>query len=146
MKVYLDTCTIQRPLDDQSQPRIALETTAVLAILSRFEAGALELVVSDITIFEVDENPYTARRLYAYGVIQRALQVIPITTALAQRAKELEFFGIKALDALHVAAAEVPPVDYFCTCDDRLYRKLKRTTVAIAHVVTPVEFIQEVML
>jgi len=33
MKLYLDTCCLQRPLDDQRQARIRLETEAILALL-----------------------------------------------------------------------------------------------------------------
>ena len=34
MRIYLDTCSLQRPLDDRHQVRIALEAEAVLAILA----------------------------------------------------------------------------------------------------------------
>jgi len=33
MKLYLDTCCLQRPLDDQRQARIRLEAEAILALL-----------------------------------------------------------------------------------------------------------------
>lgn len=36
-KIYLDTCCLNRPFDDQTQERIRLESEAVLAILSRIE-------------------------------------------------------------------------------------------------------------
>lgn len=29
MKVYLDICCLKRPFDDQSQPRIAVESAAI---------------------------------------------------------------------------------------------------------------------
>lgn len=35
MKIYLDMCCLSRPCDDQSQPRIRVETEAVLAILDK---------------------------------------------------------------------------------------------------------------
>jgi predicted nucleic acid-binding protein len=34
--------------------------------------------------------------------------------------------GIKPMDAVHVALAEAAGVDFFCSCDDGLVRKLKR--------------------
>jgi hypothetical protein len=34
MRIYLDMCCLKRPFDDQSQPRIRLETEAVLALLA----------------------------------------------------------------------------------------------------------------
>jgi hypothetical protein len=33
MRVYLDACCLQRPLDDRSQPRVNVEAEAVLTIL-----------------------------------------------------------------------------------------------------------------
>jgi hypothetical protein len=47
MKVYLDNCCLQRPLDDKSQIRIALEAEAVLSILAICESGILELISSE---------------------------------------------------------------------------------------------------
>jgi predicted nucleic acid-binding protein len=47
MRISLDTCSLQRPLDDKTQIRIILEADAVLGILGLCEAGALELVSSD---------------------------------------------------------------------------------------------------
>ncbi len=44
MKIYLDNCAIQRPLDDKSQIRIALESEAVLGIISLFELKTIELL------------------------------------------------------------------------------------------------------
>ena len=44
IRIYLDTCSIQRPLDSKTQIRIALEAEAVLGILALCEEGAVELV------------------------------------------------------------------------------------------------------
>jgi hypothetical protein len=41
-KIYLDTCCLNRPFDDQTQERIRLESEAMLAILSRIEKGEWE--------------------------------------------------------------------------------------------------------
>ena len=51
MRVYLDTCSLQRPLDDKTHARIALEAEAVLAILALCEHGSLTLISSDIISF-----------------------------------------------------------------------------------------------
>ena len=45
-KIYLDVCCLNRPFDDQSQPRIRLEAQAVLAILDRVSEGKWECVSS----------------------------------------------------------------------------------------------------
>ena len=54
MKVYLDLCAIQRPLDTPYQVRIVLEAEAVLGILSICDAGQIELVSSEALEYETD--------------------------------------------------------------------------------------------
>ena len=34
MRLYLDICCLKRPFDDQAQPRIRIETEAVLGLLA----------------------------------------------------------------------------------------------------------------
>ncbi|MBI3153485.1 MAG: hypothetical protein HYZ21_15235 [Chloroflexi bacterium] len=55
-KIYLDTCCIQRPLDNKSQLRIVLEAEAVLGILSLVEANKVDLIASEILSFETNRN------------------------------------------------------------------------------------------
>ena len=61
MKIYFDTCSLQRPLDSKTQTRIALEAEAVLGVLSLCEAGEIDLVSSDVLLFETRRNPHTTR-------------------------------------------------------------------------------------
>lgn len=77
-------------------------------------------------------------------LLNRASIFVRLTDEVEQRAKILERFGIKALDALHLAFAEAEKVDYFCSCDDRLVRKAKTLPNLVAKIVTPLELIQEV--
>ncbi|MCX7113610.1 MAG: hypothetical protein NTX45_26680 [Proteobacteria bacterium] len=60
--IYLDTCSIQRPLDDKSQPRIYLEAEAILAILQLVEAKELELLSSDVLGYEISKIPSINRQ------------------------------------------------------------------------------------
>ena len=53
MKLYLDTCSLQRPLDNKSELRILLESEAVLGLLTLCESGAAELVSSEVLIAQV---------------------------------------------------------------------------------------------
>lgn len=41
VRVYLDMCSIQRPLDTKSQVRISVEAEAILGLLSLSESGQL---------------------------------------------------------------------------------------------------------
>ena len=51
MKIYLDCCSLQRPFDDKSQPRIAVEAEAVLIILTMYESNQLTLISSEALHF-----------------------------------------------------------------------------------------------
>ena len=145
MRVYLDTCRLQRPLDDKTHARIALEAEAVLAILALCEHGSLTLVSSDIISFEISQNPHPQRRTFVLEILEQAYEVVILTDDISQRAKVFEHQGIKAIDALHLASAEATKADFFCTCDDRLYRRTKSMPSIGVKVVTPLELAQEVI-
>jgi hypothetical protein len=46
MKIYLDMCSIQRPLDTKNQVRVAMEAEALLSILALCAAGYATLLAS----------------------------------------------------------------------------------------------------
>ena len=62
-RVYLDMCSLKRPFDDQRQPRVREEATAVAGIVARAEAGEIALVRSPADLVENDANPREDRRL-----------------------------------------------------------------------------------
>ena len=121
-RVYLDTSFLNRPFDDQSQVRIKLETEAFLAILARIEGGSFELVGSSVLNYEVDANPSRERRERLRTFLDLARHFVEADDLLKARAIELSELGFRALDALHVAAAERAS-DYLLTVDDQLLTK-----------------------
>lgn len=145
MRIYLDNCSIQRPLDDKSQVRIALEAEAVLSIITLSQQRKVELIHSDALEYEIDRTPNAQRKLFAAEVLQNTTLRIPFTEAVITRAKDLEQFGLKPLDALHFASAEAAKAQYFCTCDDRFIKRLRMLPKSTLTVVTPLELIQEVV-
>ncbi len=44
MKIYVDNCALQRPLDDKNQIRIATEAEAILGVISLCETEEIELI------------------------------------------------------------------------------------------------------
>lgn len=60
MVLYLDMCCIKRPFDDQSQPRIRLESEAVVTMLAA-ESAALRFVRSAALFLENEQNPLPFR-------------------------------------------------------------------------------------
>ena len=59
MRIYLDTCCLQRPFDDQTQPRIRVEAEDLLAVLAAIEAGDCVLLTSEALEFEIHAFPTT---------------------------------------------------------------------------------------
>jgi hypothetical protein len=47
MKVYLDACSLQRPLDNRNQIRVTLDAEAILGVLKLCETGQIELISSE---------------------------------------------------------------------------------------------------
>jgi len=72
VKVYLDLCAIQRPLDIPNKVRIVLEAEAVLGILSLCDAGQIGLVSSEALVYETEQNPLPIRREHSYSVLAKA--------------------------------------------------------------------------
>ncbi len=144
MRVYLDLCSIQRPLDTPSQVRIAVEAEAILGVLALCEMGQLDLVASAALVFEAERNPNPTRRRYAFQVLTKAKFFIRTETEVEARAHALVSKGIRTLDALHLASAEAIRTDFFCTCDDRFLKRAREVVVPPTKVVSPLELIAEV--
>jgi predicted nucleic acid-binding protein len=143
MRIYLDTCSLQRPLDSKTQIRIVLEADAVLGILALSEAKIVELVSSDALLFEVSRTPNVTRQEYAYEMLSRAKTFIALDAQVEQRARELNAMSIKPLDALHLASAEAADAS-FCTCDDRLLKKTQEIEGLRTRVLSPLDVIEEI--
>ena len=141
MNVYLDTSALNRIFDDQSQPRIFLEASAMLLVFGLIEKRIISIVSSDVLAYENIRNPYAERKIFVTSVLRKARMIQTLNDSLAKRAQVIEVMGIKGLDALHLACAERLKVDYFVTCDDRMIQKYTGTIV----VVNPVELTMHVL-
>lgn len=144
MQIYLDACSLQRPFDDRSQPRINIEAEAVLTILRLAEAGDLELLSSEALDFEIDRIPNRYRKVQAAKMLELASNRIELNEAIEIQADGFVKAGIKPLDALHLASAIWKQADYFCTCDDRLLKKCNKLNQLAIKIVSPLQLIGEV--
>jgi hypothetical protein len=72
MRIYLDMCCLKRPFDDQSQPRIRLETETVMALLAA-ESATVDYIRSAALRLENRQNPIRVRVL---GVAELAEEVL----------------------------------------------------------------------
>jgi predicted nucleic acid-binding protein len=141
VKIYLDTSVYNRPFDDQTQPRIWLETLAFALILQMIETESIQLITSSVLEFENDQNPFELRRRWVTRCSQLASSRHEVDEDIKQRGEELEQQGLEAIDALHVACAEAVGSEYFLTCDDQLLRRYHDNRL---EVLNPVDFVVRV--
>lgn len=141
MRIYLDTCSLNRPWDDQTQVRIHLEAEAVIYIIDAARRGTEELITSDYLLAEILDNPDPQRRADVLALIQSAAAHVTQRPFIDARATQLSAHQITGYDALHVAAAEIARCDFLLTTDDRLIRRCARAGAAIqVKVLNPSEF------
>jgi predicted nucleic acid-binding protein len=139
-KIYLDTSAYSRPFDDQTQPKIFLESQAVVIILQMVETKMVELISSSVLEYENSRNPYPIKQEAMSRYLQIAGFRQEVNEEIRQRAEQLEQNGLKAVDALHIACAEAVGSDYFITCDKRL---INRCSGLAMKVINPVNFVLE---
>lgn len=144
MRIYLDMCSLQRPLDTKTQVRVAVEAEAILSIITLWEAGEVELVSSFALVFEAEQIPLAERRAYILEALSKANLSIARSQSIEEQAQRFVEVGIKPLDALHLAAAIAAQADYFCTCDDRFLRRAKEAETGLVKVVSPLELVTEI--
>jgi predicted nucleic acid-binding protein len=144
MRLYLDSCSLQRPLDNKDQIRIMLEAEAVLVIIALCEMGHIYLVSSDVLLFENQQITDASRREFALEVLRKADLFSQLDQRIENRAKEFADAGIMPLDAMHLASAVNAEANYFCTCDDKLLKKAKALCEPKMKIVTPIEFLEEI--
>jgi predicted nucleic acid-binding protein len=144
VKLYLDLCAWNRPLDDLSQPRVNLEAQAVILILEACERGRHDLVTSTALEVENAQNPDGERRAKIAELLKRTAGRVDHNSALDQRVQELVRLGFQAFDAYHVASAESARCDRLVTTDDRLLKAAGRSAGIIQVQVTgPLQLIAE---
>jgi len=145
-KIYLDTCCLNRPFDDQTQERIRLESEAVLAIISRIEKGEWDWIGSEVLIDEIEQTPDTRKLSRARLLSGFIRQMVEVGKAEITRSKELQREGFKEFDSLHLACAETTKADVFLSTDDRLLKLAKRVSRRLkVRVMNPLAWVEEMI-
>lgn len=143
MKLYLDNCTLNRPFDDQTQPRIAREAEAVERVLERIRGGIDAMVDSSALRDENLVCPDEWRRGEVTRLRKLAHAFQRLDDDVAGSARELVGTGFLPFDALHLALAEASAADYFLTTDDSLSRRATSVEGLRVKVVNPLEYMKE---
>lgn len=142
MKIYIDNCVIQRPLDDQTQIRIATESEAILGILQLWEIGEIEIIGSEALELEISKIPQLEKLTFSNEILNRMSEIVIVSDEVEKRAREfVDKYNLKAFDALHLACAEEAKVDYLCTCDDKFIKKARRVENLKTTILSPLELV-----
>jgi predicted nucleic acid-binding protein len=121
-----------------------LESEAVLGIISYNDTRQIEILSSEALQYEGGQSPWAIRKEHTKAVLSKSSAFIKVTNESRNRAEEIIHFGIKPLDALHIAFADSGKADYFCTCDDRLLKNAKEIADLKVVIFDPVALIQEI--
>jgi len=137
--IYLDNCCFNRPYDDQTQPKVAIETLAKLHIQELVHKRELDIVWSYILKFENSRNIFEAKRAAIERWEQISTRFVKKSDAVIALAREIAATGIKPADSLHIACAITAQCDYMITVDNRVL-KYRDSRIIICN---PVDFINE---
>ncbi|MGV7224533.1 MAG: hypothetical protein ACQ9MH_23825 [Nitrospinales bacterium] len=72
MNVYLDLCVYNRPFDDQTQPRIMMETLGVIIIMALVSSGEIKTINSFALEYENLKNPELENKMIVSDMLQLA--------------------------------------------------------------------------
>jgi predicted nucleic acid-binding protein len=132
-------------LDDQTHPRIKVETEAVLAVLTVVQSGEIHLLSSEVLEYEIRRIPNESRRKEAMAMLALAKIHLELDDDVEILAESFERFGIHSMDAMHLAFASTAKADFFSTTDDQFLRKAQQIQDLECKVLSMFELIQEVV-
>ena len=142
-RVYLDSCSLNRLTDDQTQARIRTEAEAVTRILDLVSAGEVTWIGSSFVHVELSRNSNLAKRATSLDLLMLATEFAAPDSATYQRALVLQAEGYGNFDALHLALAEQSGAEWLITVDDRfLNRAARRPGSPLPTVLNPIDWIQ----
>ncbi len=119
LKIYLDTCCLNRPFDDQKQYQIRLESEAIIIILLNLYSGKWEWIGSEIIDLEINKTPNVERKYRLKLLSAYINKRILIQHKDLERVKNLQKLGFHLFDALHIACAESAKADILLTTDKK---------------------------
>ena len=145
LKVYLDTCCVNRLFDAQIQARVQRETQAITRILDCFLTRQWYWLSSEILEDEVNANPNPERRAQVRSVMEHVNQTFSVRIEEQTRSEELGVLGFRHNDALHIACAESGGADVLLTTDDRMLSLAKQHRAQLrGRVENPYTWLQEI--
>lgn len=141
----MDVCCYNRPMDDQTQERVHVETEAIFYILKNLDKRGWDLIGSSVVEYEFKKNSdvikqQSAYKFFDYTKTTYNILDYPDTQA---RANIFQSHGIGSIDSLHLAISECAGVEVLLTTDDRFIKAAKRTDTKVK-VINPLIWLMEV--
>jgi predicted nucleic acid-binding protein len=144
MKIYFDNCCLNRPYDDLRDNTVRMEAEAILSIIDNCESGEWEYFSSDVLLDEILGMSNVDKRERVLLLYSSAKIYIELTNDIIVRAKELEQWGVKSYDALHLASAEISDADILLSTDNQFISSARRSNANIV-VKNPLVWLAEVL-
>lgn len=124
--------------------RIAVESEIILSILSLIDEQQIELISSEILVYEAQKITNIFRKEFTLKVLSRKNEFIQLDDEIEKRSEIFINSGIKPIDALHLAASEKSGADFFCTCDDKFLKKANKIKDLKIKAVSIFELLEEI--
>lgn len=144
IRVYLDTCCLNRPFDDQGQERVRLESEAIIVILQRVARGEWIMIGSGALDDEIAaiSDPELRERVQAIADVATNYVLLEV---VRRRGRELQAAGVPGYDSLHLACAEAAGANVLLTTDDAFVRRARRLRHELSvRVANPLTWLQEI--
>jgi predicted nucleic acid-binding protein len=146
MRIYIDLCVYNRTFDDQSQPRIMLESMCFIVIMSRVPSGDIKTINSFALEYENSKNPKIENRMIIEDMLNISSEYIAYSEKIQKSAEQFENEGIMGMDALHLACAEMAKAEYFITCDDALLKRAEKIENMQIKTISVMEYVHKEVL
>ena len=139
--VCLDNCCNSRLFDDETKPNIKPEADAIRRIINNKRRGGYVIIGTFAGEFEIGEIPDDEKRRAAMQKYKESIDgKVKRTAQIMARARKLEAYGLRNMDAAHLAAAEAADADYLLTVDKDFLKACSRQNFTKVKVINPIDF------
>ena len=135
------TTGAQQSFDEQTQPVVRLETEAKLRIQHLMRTGVVEYAWSKVLDYELGQSPYFDQTDEICDWVDWAAVYVEMDDSIAADGAAIMRYGVKRMDALHLASAKAAGCDWFLTTDRGILKHIG--SLDGMRVANPVDFAME---
>jgi len=126
MYIYLDTCSLCRPFDNQNNLRIKIETEAVQFIFEKIKLKKVKWIASEVLELEINQINNLEKRIKVLSFLKFANSKIKYSDRIEEKGVLIEKKGFNLLDAMHISSSLSSEAKYFITTDYEILRLAKK--------------------